>query len=80
MRVVVIGSGIAGITFAEKYKSLSPNSQVTLLTREGDGYYSRPMLSHGFSKEGIETSIILKPFEKLMESDICVITGVEVTG
>ncbi|MGR9100085.1 MAG: NAD(P)/FAD-dependent oxidoreductase, partial [Gammaproteobacteria bacterium] len=25
-------------------------------------------------------SIILKPFEKLMESDICVITGVEVTG
>ncbi len=79
MRTIVIGSGIGGVTFAEKFKALSPDSKVTLLTGETDGYYSRPLLSHGFSKEGIEQSIILKPFDKLLEKNICVISGVEVT-
>jgi NAD(P)H-nitrite reductase large subunit len=80
MRVIIIGSGIGGVTFAEKLRALSPDVQITLLTKETDGYYSRPMLSHGFSKAGIEESIILKPFNKLLENNICVISGVEVTG
>ena len=79
MRTIIIGSGVGGVTFADKYRALSPESQITLLTRETDGYYSRPMLSHGFSKEGVEQSIILKPFNKLLEKNICVISGVEVT-
>jgi len=62
MRIIIIGSGISGITFAEKYRALSPDPKVTLLTQEKHGYYSRPLLSHGFSKAAIESSIILKPF------------------
>ena len=79
MRIIVIGSGVAGVTFAEKYRALAPDAQITVLTRESDGYYSRPMLSLGFSREGVEQSIILKPFNKLLENNICVISGVEVT-
>jgi len=80
MRVIIIGSGVAGVTFAEKYRALAPDAQITVLTREADGYYSRPMLSLGFSREGVEQSIILKPFNKLLENNICVISGVEVTS
>ncbi len=80
MHVIVIGTGVAGVTFAEKYRALAPEDRVTVLTRETDGYYSRPMLSLGFSREGVEQCTILKPLSKLLENNICVISGVEVTA
>ncbi len=80
MRIVIIGSGVAGVSFAEKYRALSPDDDITLVTRERDGYYSRPLLSRGFTKADIEQSIILKPFDKLRENNINVLCGVEVTA
>jgi NAD(P)H-nitrite reductase large subunit len=80
MKIIIIGSGIAGVTFAEKARELMPEASITLLTRETYGYYSRPMLSRGFSKENIEKTIVLKPFNKLLEKNICIISGVDVTG
>jgi len=79
MRVIVIGSGIAGITFAEALRVLSVDTKITLLTKENKGYYSRPQLSIGFSQDNIEQSIIIKPFNELLNDNICVISGVEVT-
>jgi NAD(P)H-nitrite reductase large subunit len=79
MKVIIIGSGIAGITFAEKLRKLSTDTTITLLTKEDDGYYSRPLLSLGFSDEDIEQSIIIKSFNELLNNNICVISGVEVT-
>lgn len=79
MKVIIIGSGIAGITFAEQFRALSTDAKITLLTKEQDGYYSRPMLSMGFSQDDIEQSIIIKPFNELLNHNICVISGVEVT-
>jgi len=43
MRVVIVGSGLAGVTLA----GALPPHQVTLVTSEAQGYYSRPRLSHG---------------------------------
>ncbi len=80
MQIVIIGSGVAGVSFAEKYRALSPDDGITLITKEHDGYYSRPLLSRGFSKADIEQSIILKPFDKLRENNINVLCGVEVTA
>jgi NAD(P)H-nitrite reductase large subunit len=79
MQVVIIGSGVAGVTFAEKYRALDADAEITLVTRENDGYYSRPLLSRGFSKETIEETIILKSFSALRESRIDVISGAEIT-
>jgi len=79
MNIVIVGSGIAGVTFAEKYRALSPDAEIVLVTGEHDGYYSRPLLSRGFTKTDIEQSIILKSFEKLRENNIDVIAGSEVT-
>ncbi|MEF3073651.1 FAD-dependent oxidoreductase [Methylobacter sp. Wu1] len=80
MRIVIIGSGVGGVSFAEKYRSLQADAQITLITREDDGYYSRPLLSRGFSTENIEQSIILKPFDKLRDENIDIISAAEVTA
>jgi NAD(P)H-nitrite reductase large subunit len=80
MQIVIIGSGVAGVSFAEKYRTLSADDEITLITRERDGYYSRPLLSRGFTKTDIEQSIILKPFDKLRENNINVLCGVDVTA
>lgn len=57
MRVVVIGSGLAGVTVAEAL-----GHSATLVTAETHGYYSRPRLSHGFSNAA---SPVLKSFAAL---------------
>jgi NAD(P)H-nitrite reductase large subunit len=80
MNIVIVGSGIAGVTFAEKYRALSPDAEIVLVTGEHDGYYSRPLLSRGFTKTDIEQSIILKTFDKLRENAIDVIAGSIVTA
>jgi NAD(P)H-nitrite reductase large subunit len=80
MHIIIIGSGIAGISFAEKFRSYSAEDDITLITRENDGYYSRPLLSRGFSKNDIEQSIILKTFDKLRADNITVISGAEITA
>lgn len=78
MHVVIVGSGIAGITFAEKYRGLAPDAQITLLTRENHGYYARPLLSHGFSRDNIEQTIVLKSFAALREKNIRIYGGASV--
>ena len=80
MDIVVVGSGVAGVTFAEKYRALSPDDNCILITQEHDGYYSRPLLSRGFTKADIEQTIILKSFDKLREAGIEVIAGSTVTA
>ncbi len=80
MEIVIIGSGVAGVSFAEKYRSHSEDAEITLITRENDGYYSRPLLSRGFSKDTIEQTIILKTFDKLRENNINVISGADITA
>lgn len=79
MHIIVIGSGIAGVTFAEKYRALSAADKITILTKENYGYYSRPMLSRGFSRNDIEQSIILRSFDDLRTQNIRVCESTLVT-
>lgn len=75
MHVVIVGSGVAGVTFAEKYRALAPDAEITLLTRENLGYYARPLLSHGFSRDNIEQTIVLKSFDSLREKHRIALRG-----
>lgn len=78
MQLVVVGSGIAGVTFSEEIRKRNQNTRVTLVTRETHGYYSRPLLSHGFTREDIEEKIIMKSFDALENTGIHVKSGVTV--
>jgi NAD(P)H-nitrite reductase large subunit len=65
MRVVVVGSGLAGVTVAEALAK-SARHAVTLVTTETHGYYSRPRLSHGFAlSDEAAAKIVLKRFDAL---------------
>jgi NAD(P)H-nitrite reductase large subunit len=70
--IVIIGSGIAGVSLAEEIRKLERETRITLLTRERRGYYSRPLLSHAFSRPDIETKIVLKSFAALINNFIAV--------
>jgi NAD(P)H-nitrite reductase large subunit len=76
--IVIIGSGIAGISLAEELRKQDPAQRITVVTHETHGYYSRPLLSHGFSREDIEQKIVLRSFNALREMGIEVLEGVEV--
>ena len=78
MHLVIIGSGMAGVILAEELRKLSPATRLTVLTQETHGYYSRPMLSHGFSRDDVETKIILKTFDDLRAAGIEIQSDTEV--
>lgn len=72
MRAVVIGSGLAGVTLAEALAKES-SYQVSIVTTETHGYYSRPRLSHAFSSDA---KLVLKEFAAL--APVRVFSGVQV--
>ncbi len=62
MKIVVVGSGLAGVTLAEALAG----HDVTLVTAETNGYYSRPRLSHGLALPDEQAAkIVMKPFPAL---------------
>lgn len=77
MKVVVVGSGLAGVSVAEGLAA-DPLCKVTLVTSERQGYYARPRLSHGLSLSDEATAgIVIKPFAAFAAS-INRVTGVRV--
>jgi len=78
MRVCIVGSGMAGVGVAEELLKVAPTTEVFLFTSDREGYYSRPLLSHGFSRTDIETRIILKKFDSLQRPGLSCFSGCEV--
>ena len=75
MKVVVVGSGLAGVTVAEALAKDAGNA-VTVVSAETLGYYSRPRLSHGLAlDDAAAAKIVLKPYGKL--APVRVLPGVE---
>jgi nitric oxide reductase FlRd-NAD(+) reductase len=76
VRVVVLGSGLAGVTTAEALAKITGH-EVALVTAESRGYYSRPRLSHGLAlSEADAAKIVLKRFEALPPG-IRILSGVQ---
>ncbi|MGQ0654749.1 MAG: NAD(P)/FAD-dependent oxidoreductase [Betaproteobacteria bacterium] len=76
MKIVIVGSGLGGITVAEALAK-SGRHELTVVTTEIHGYYSRPRLSHGvaLSDEAAKT-IVMRRFEALAPG-IRVLAGAE---
>jgi nitric oxide reductase FlRd-NAD(+) reductase len=76
VKIVVIGSGLAGVTVAEGL-ARSGRHRVTVVTTETNGYYARPRLSHGFAlDEAAAARIVLKRFDALAPG-VQVLAGTE---
>lgn len=48
--IIVIGSGLAGYTVARELRKLDGGIPVTLVTRDGGDFYSKPMLSNAYAQ------------------------------
>ena len=77
MKVVILGSGMAGVSLAEELRRQAPDAQVELVTRDTQGFYSRPWLSHSFSQDDKVRRIVLKTFSALASAGIDVRAGAE---
>ena len=76
MKIVVVGSGLAGVTVSEALAK-SGRHQVTLVTTETNGYYARPRLSHGLAlDDAAAAKIVLKRFDALAPG-VHVVAGTE---
>jgi NAD(P)H-nitrite reductase large subunit len=65
VKVVIVGSGLAGFTVAETLGKPGKH-EVTLITAETSGYYSRPRLSHGIPLgDEAAAKIVMKPYSAL---------------
>ena len=65
MKIVIVGSGLAGVTLAEGLAK-SGRHDITLVTSEARGYYARPRLSHGLAlSDDAAAKIVLKSFAAL---------------
>jgi NAD(P)H-nitrite reductase large subunit len=80
MKVVVVGSGAAGVGLTEELKRQVPDAQVVLVTRDTLGFYSRPSLSHSFSQDDSVRRIVIKTFPALAGAGIDVRAGAEALG
>jgi NAD(P)H-nitrite reductase large subunit len=76
MKIVVVGSGLAGVTVAEALAK-SAQHDLTLVTTETHGYYSRPRLSHGLAlSDEAAAKIVMKRFDALAPG-VRVLAGTE---
>ena len=57
MHYVIIGSGPAGISAVEAIRSLDTSGEITLITEDQDGYYSRPGLAYYLTGEIPESGL-----------------------
>jgi NAD(P)H-nitrite reductase large subunit len=79
MKIVIVGSGMAGVGLALALRKAAPAFEVTLLTTEQGGHYSRPLLSHGLAREDMEQRIVLKSFAQIVNEGVSIVSGIQVT-
>jgi NAD(P)H-nitrite reductase large subunit len=77
VKVVIVGSGAAGVGLAEELKRQLPDATIALVTRDTLGFYARPSLSHAFSQDDSVRRIVIKTFSALASAGIEVRVGTE---
>lgn len=59
-QTLIIGAGYAGYSLAKELRKLDPNRSICLLSQDSADYYSKPLLSNGFSKQKSAADFIQK--------------------
>ncbi|KAF0815070.1 Rubredoxin-NAD(+) reductase [Andreprevotia sp. IGB-42] len=65
--IVIIGTGLAGYNLAREVRKLDTATPLTLITRDGGGFYSKPMLSNALAGKKTADMLVMKPVEKMAE-------------
>jgi len=79
--VVIIGSGLAGYNVARELRKLDANVSIVVVSRDGAGFYSKPMLSNALASKKTAATLVMKTAEKMAEeTQSRVVANAAVTG
>lgn len=80
-RIVIIGSGMAGISLVRELRKLDKQVEIVLLSREPGDFYSKPALSNALASGKPAAALVLTPAAKLAEDlQVRIVGGTEVTA
>ncbi|MDF3123731.1 FAD-dependent oxidoreductase [Rheinheimera sp. 1928-s] len=57
---LIVGAGYAGYSLAKELRKLDPERSICLISSDSADYYSKPLLSNGFSKQKSATDLVQK--------------------
>jgi len=63
--VVIIGSGLAGYNLARELRKADAAVPLVVVSRDGAGFYSKPMLSNALAGKKTAASLVMKPADKM---------------
>ena len=64
--VVILGTGLAGFTFAREFRKLDKETPLVLVSRDHGGFYSKPMLSNALAGNKTAASLVMKDSDKMV--------------
>jgi rubredoxin-NAD+ reductase len=79
--IVVLGSGLAGISVVRELRKLDPERPVVIVTWEDGGFYSKPNISNAFAQGKSAAQLTITPRAALstqLKAEIC--AGVRVSA
>ena len=79
--VVIVGSGLAGWNLAREFRKLDKQTPLVVVSRDGAGFYSKPMLSNALASNKSAQALLMKPADKMAaELGATVLDRTEVLG
>ncbi len=78
--VVIIGTGLAGYNTAKEFRKHDSATPLTLITSDDGSFYSKPMLSTGFTRKTTARDLATASAEKMaqqLQAQVLCFTGVE---
>ena len=63
--VVIVGSGLAGWNTAREFRRHDKDTPLVVVSRDGAGFYSKPMLSNALAANKSAQALLMKPAEKM---------------
>lgn len=79
--VLIVGSGMAGVTLARELRKLDANADITLISADGGGFYSKPNISNALAAGKSAEQLMMTQRDALAaQLKITIHSGVEVTA
>lgn len=78
-KIVILGSGLAGYAVARELRRLDADIGITLVSRDGGDFYSKPMLSNAYAQHKEAAELVQTPAAQMAQQlDIELINHCEV--
>lgn len=79
--IIIVGAGLAGYTVAREFRKLDKETPLIMITADGGGFYSKPMLSNAFAQNKEAQQLVTQAAAQMAEQlNATLMTNVTVNG